>query len=237
MSTEETARRVRPKPLVLSNNAGPPPLRGTRRSDTAASWATTREAEQDTTSLDDEQLADYLDGLPDDVFDAMLHELDDAGQAGTPAPDEKPRTVRAVRKRKRTKNPRRKTCMQGHKFTPENTYTGPNGKRQCRTCARIRDRARKGYQNKPPSKDRTHCPQGHEYTPENTYVDPRGFRHCRTCKRERDHRTRSALSLEIVDSKYLITRGDDHILLNRREVGQLTALISRTRKARKKART
>jgi hypothetical protein len=33
-------------------------------------------------------------------------------------------------------------CPAGHKYTPENTYTSPNGKRHCRTCKREVDRAR-----------------------------------------------------------------------------------------------
>jgi hypothetical protein len=33
-------------------------------------------------------------------------------------------------------------CAQGHAFTEENTIVRPNGKRECRTCARARDRER-----------------------------------------------------------------------------------------------
>jgi hypothetical protein len=59
-------------------------------------------------------------------------------------------------------------CVNGHKFTPENTgYV--NGKRVCLTCRR----------------ELTHCPQGHPYDEENTYVDSSGYKHCRTCRRER----------------------------------------------------
>ncbi len=29
-------------------------------------------------------------------------------------------------------------CTNGHEFSPENTYTRPNGKRNCRVCARTR---------------------------------------------------------------------------------------------------
>ena len=33
-------------------------------------------------------------------------------------------------------------CPKGHEFTEENTITRPNGKRECRTCTRARDRLR-----------------------------------------------------------------------------------------------
>lgn len=40
-------------------------------------------------------------------------------------------------RRKRRKEPtyeERGSCRRGHPFTPENTYTFPNGERQCRAC-------------------------------------------------------------------------------------------------------
>lgn len=33
-------------------------------------------------------------------------------------------------------------CVNGHEFTPENTYTRKNGTKMCRECARVRDRER-----------------------------------------------------------------------------------------------
>lgn len=33
-------------------------------------------------------------------------------------------------------------CIHGHAYTPENTYTRPNGMRNCRTCRRIERRRR-----------------------------------------------------------------------------------------------
>lgn len=29
-------------------------------------------------------------------------------------------------------------CVQGHEYTPENTYRRPEGARRCRTCDRLR---------------------------------------------------------------------------------------------------
>lgn len=31
----------------------------------------------------------------------------------------------------------RNTCRRGHEFTEANTYSAPNGDRQCRTCKRL----------------------------------------------------------------------------------------------------
>ena len=39
-------------------------------------------------------------------------------------------------------NARKTHCSRGHEFTPENTYRWPNGKRRCRTCHRLDQRAR-----------------------------------------------------------------------------------------------
>lgn len=36
------------------------------------------------------------------------------------------------------RNARKTRCAQGHEYTPENTYTAPNGDRQCRICRRVR---------------------------------------------------------------------------------------------------
>lgn len=42
------------------------------------------------------------------------------------------------------KNARKTHCHRGHEFTAKNTYTRPNGQRQCRICKRAEDRERRG---------------------------------------------------------------------------------------------
>lgn len=60
-------------------------------------------------------------------------------------------------------------CRRGHRFGPPS-----NGRRSCRECRRISERAR--YHAA-----KTHCKRGHELTPENTYL--RGtYRMCSTCR-------------------------------------------------------
>lgn len=96
-------------------------------------------------------------------------------------------------------------CVNGHEFTPENTYRVGAYGRGCRTCKRERDR-KEGKQRKPrkqrkrarkegqrkPRERKTHCKRGHEFTEENTYMKPgTGKRECRTClKTNRQERTR-----------------------------------------------
>lgn len=40
----------------------------------------------------------------------------------------------------------KKTCRQGHEFTPDNTYTTRNNARCCRTCGRLRAREKRARQ-------------------------------------------------------------------------------------------
>lgn len=51
---------------------------------------------------------------------------------------------RAAKRKEKPKTPRvRKThCPQGHEYTPENTYTRPDGTRRCQACHRQREAAR-----------------------------------------------------------------------------------------------
>lgn len=44
-------------------------------------------------------------------------------------------------------NGMRTTCINGHEYTAENTYTGPDGGKRCRTCARILSRKRSQENN------------------------------------------------------------------------------------------
>lgn len=44
------------------------------------------------------------------------------------------------RERRVPKSRKRKACFQGHPLDPENVYTTPDGRRQCRTCRRARRR-------------------------------------------------------------------------------------------------
>jgi len=62
-------------------------------------------------------------------------------------------------------------CRRGHEFTPENTYTQPNGQRTCRICS-----------GKSARKKKTHCKRGHPRTPENLTVG----RSCKLCMIERN---------------------------------------------------
>lgn len=90
---------------------------------------------------------------------------------------------------------RENRCVNGHEYTPENTFVNSLSVRVCRVCMRAaqdrrndRDRQRRG----PAPADRTHCPQGHPYDEANTYVDGKGARSCRTCNREKMRRRRAA---------------------------------------------
>jgi hypothetical protein len=81
-------------------------------------------------------------------------------------------------------------CPHGHAYTPENTYTYPDGRRGCRTCGNTASRllqAKKRAYAKEVAEPidvripKTHCPQGHEYTPENLYIHG-STRECRICR-------------------------------------------------------
>lgn len=92
-------------------------------------------------------------------------------------------------------NAKKTHCPLGHPYTPENTHIDKHGKRNCKTCARLRQaeyqarlRAEKIERGEYvlPSAAKTHCPSGHEYTPENTLIHVSGGRRCRECHRKRE---------------------------------------------------
>ena len=62
-------------------------------------------------------------------------------------------------------------CAQGHDMS--DAYWS-SGRRQCRTCQRIRQRD-----------SRSHCKRGHEFTDDNTIITETGRRRCRTCRNAR----------------------------------------------------
>jgi len=82
-------------------------------------------------------------------------------------------------------------CPQGHEYTEDNTYTFPDGRRECRECRRIhslhsmrkrREAARELLGPVTVRAEKTHCTHGHPWIPENLYVDPKGRRQCLLCK-------------------------------------------------------
>jgi hypothetical protein len=88
-------------------------------------------------------------------------------------------------------------CLRGHAYDAENTYVDKRGKRFCRACAVIRDKARReraktGEPPPPPKPPATHCKNGHPMTEENVRRRSDGYRQCRTCERanNRAHRVR-----------------------------------------------
>lgn len=94
------------------------------------------------------------------------------------------------RKRRHTWN-RRTHCINGHEYTPENTYMRKDRPtaRMCRKCDTPEGRkarlARLGGVT-PRTNKATHCRRGHPYTPENTLPKPDPytgsvFRACKTC--------------------------------------------------------
>jgi hypothetical protein len=75
-------------------------------------------------------------------------------------------------------------CIYDHEYTADNTYTDPNGHRQCRTCRA--DAAKEWLRIHHPGTrhgTETHCPQDHPYSGPNLIVTSNGGRACRECKR------------------------------------------------------
>lgn len=72
-------------------------------------------------------------------------------------------------------------CPKGHPYNDLNTYTDPQGRRNCRQCKREGANWKGGIARQ----NRTHCPQGHPYDESNTYISPQGARGCKECRRVR----------------------------------------------------
>lgn len=83
----------------------------------------------------------------------------------------------------------RTSCVRGHPLTEDNIYR-VNGRRRCRKCARIRNKAR--YEARKaavkagslvPVLPGAACAAGHELSEATTYVTTDGYRRCRKCHR------------------------------------------------------
>lgn len=68
-------------------------------------------------------------------------------------------------------------CQRGHRLAGDNIQVFGNGRRECRLCRRLRERA-----DYLAFEIRETCPHGHRYTKPNTYVNKDGRRRCRACR-------------------------------------------------------
>lgn len=91
-------------------------------------------------------------------------------------------------------NARKTHCKRGHEFTPENTYTPPNGSgRACKTCMYAWSIARSdGRKMGDAARAKTHCKHGHPFDEANTYWHKGRYRMCRECMRANLRRSRAA---------------------------------------------
>jgi hypothetical protein len=83
----------------------------------------------------------------------------------------------------RTRGALKTHCKRGHEFTPENTkvLTYGNGKRECRTCARMHARSTNANRVRVPKPPSEFCKNGHPMSGENL-VEKSGLRICRACR-------------------------------------------------------
>ncbi len=79
-------------------------------------------------------------------------------------------------------------CINGHEYTPENTYVRRDGTRNCVKCHSARSkrtyRAKK-LRDSGEKPGATHCIHGHEHNQQDTYFRSDGGRDCRVCARTR----------------------------------------------------
>lgn len=106
-----------------------------------------------------------------------------------------PRTLKPPKPPKEPAAPRapRTQCASGHELNEANTYTSPQGARQCRICRSyqgMKQRAKLAAGYVQTTHRKTHCNHGHAFEEANTYVDPNGRWFCRQCQREKDKRRR-----------------------------------------------
>ncbi len=83
-----------------------------------------------------------------------------------------------------TLNAMKTYCPSDHEYTAENTYTSPDGSRECRICRA--ERAKEWLRVHHPGVlhgTETHCPQNHPYSGSNLIITSNGGRACRECKR------------------------------------------------------
>lgn len=90
-------------------------------------------------------------------------------------------------------------CLRGHPLAGDNLRVRPSGKRECRECARARDRNRgSGWERMNPVTDRAaylasgkSCMSGHLMDEGNTYWSPSGRPMCRACRNLAARRSRA----------------------------------------------
>lgn len=104
------------------------------------------------------------------------------------------------------KNSSKTHCVNGHEFTPDNTYRHKNGGRQCRTCQRVANaksqRAKRGTApDAVHNRDKTHCKHGHEFDEANTRLTKRGQRVCKVCERNAQRRYQARKRAEAAASE------------------------------------
>lgn len=98
---------------------------------------------------------------------------------------EKSRNRARERSRALGKQPQRRMdthCVRGHELSEDNLYVAPRGSKDCRTCKREREAARRRAAGITEARIGS-CRAGHPMSGDNLYVSPGGQRKCRACKK------------------------------------------------------